>query len=245
MTRVLFLFYFIFLLSSCRKAEERTCWKTAGKSSYQRIEIQDSFKGIAVYDNIDLELVRDSVDYLEVYSYEHLSPFISAEIVDSLLTIKDKNRCNFLRKYKKKTTIKVHFREISVLKLLGDGYIRSLNTIENEVVHIYAHSANSTVNLTVKATSLVVKLVNGTVDGRITGSATSAEIYHYGMSKVDFQALHIDYLSLVNKSDADVTVNVQNEMKLRLLSLGNVYYYGSPTILVIENSENSKIIKLE
>ncbi len=244
MARVTFFIFIVFLLTECRKAEERTCLKSAGKSSIRRIEIQDDFKGIAVYNNIDLELIRDSTDYLEVLSYEHLSPFIAVDIEDSLLTIKDKNRCNYLRKYKKKTTVKAHYRSISVLKMLGNGSVRSLNTIANEVVHIYAHSSNSTINLDVNTNSLVVKLVNGTVDGEITGTAVSAEIYHYGMSKVDFQHLFLDFLSLVNKSDANVTVNVQNEITLRLLSLGNVYYYGSPAILVLENSENSEIIKL-
>lgn len=232
------------ILISCKKAEDRTCWKANGDVTITEINLNHlSYKGIKVFDNIDVNLIADTTDFMVINSYENRINHFTYLVVDNLLELRDESNCHFLRNTDKKTTIDIHYSNISIISLKGTGLITSKSPIvNNDYLHIHSHNCNGEIDIEVNTSSLQVKLVNGTLNGQIIGRAINAEIFHFGYSNVNFEELLIDNLNITNKSDADVYVTSNSTLAVELLSLGDIYYKGNPTTEILTNSKGSKLI---
>lgn len=243
MNRLFVFIGFLFILLGCKKPENRTCWKGSGKSVSQHIDLEHlNFKGFSIYNDINVNLILDSVNFFQITSYNNKVNQLTYEVVDSLLEIRDKSKCDFLRNNEKETTIDIHYTKLSVLSLNGNGKISSSSPISNEILHIYSHSSNGEIDLEVNAASFIVKFVNGTLNGNIKGSANNANLFHFGYSNVNFEELIVDNLRVTNKSDANLYVSSTSSLSVELLSLGNIYYKGNPTTEIVINTMDSKLI---
>ena len=68
----------ILLLAGCKKANERSCFKGSGDATTKRVDLSEfSFKGFNIYDNININLIPDSVNYAEISSFENRINFIN------------------------------------------------------------------------------------------------------------------------------------------------------------------------
>jgi hypothetical protein len=244
--RLPYLIIFLILFTSsysCKKQNERTCIKGSGNKTSKVIDLNPiSFKGISIFNNLNINLIPDSINYASISSFKNTIDLISFEVVDSLLEIRDGNKCNFLRDFEKQTTIDFHYKKITVLSLNGNGNINTLAPIENDVVHVYSLSSNSNIDIEVKALSFVAKLVNGTLSGTISGSGKNSNIFHSGHSNINFEELEVENLRFTNKSDADLYIKSTTSLFAELLSIGNIYYKGNPSIEVTKNRFGSKIV---
>lgn len=235
--------FLVLIFTNCKKKDERTCWKGSGNLISKTINLDSlSFKALELNGGMDYNLIPDSSNYIIIHSYENLINHYTHSITDSSLVIDDLNKCNFLRDFDKKTIIDIHFKPINVINIKGKGKVINSSPISNDVIHIYSHSSNGEIDLNVNTTSLVVKLINGTLTGSIKGNATSAQIFHFGYSKINFESLITDYLNISNKSDSDTYVNCNTELNAELLSFGNIYYKGTPSIEIVENTLGSELI---
>lgn len=233
----------IVLFIGCKKPNERTCIKNSGTETIKLVDLSDfPLEGFSIFNNINVSLIQDTANFAVISSFENIVDLITFEMVDSLVEIRDLNKCSFLRDYDKQTNITIHYDTISVLSLNGNGKITTLAPIENDIVHIYALSSNSHINIEVKAISFIAKLVNGTLSGTIKGKGDNSNIFHAGHSNINFEELIAQNLRLTNKSDANVYLNTSNTLFLELLSLGKIYYKGTPTIEVFKNRFESDIV---
>lgn len=238
-----FLLILILFVYSCKKAEDRTCWKSSGKEVYKLINLDSlSFKGFELQSNIDYEFIKDTSNYVVIQSYKNIINNIDIQTKDSIVVLKDFNKCNFLRNYNKRTKIKLHYKNISVISIKNNGNVKSTTPITSNIIHIYSHSANGKIDISVNTNSLVVKLINGTLNGKIYGNATNANIFHFGYSKIYLEELDVQNMYIENKSDSDVFIKSYNNLIIKLLSLGNIYYKGNPNINIIENKYGSDVI---
>lgn len=233
----------LFLLFGCKKPEDRTCIKSTGEAASKTIALTGlNFNGISTNNDLNINLIPDSVNFLTIHSYQNTINQITFQVEDTLLVLKDESKCGFLRNNYKRTTIDVHYNSISVLSINGNGKISAHAPISNQIVHIYSQSSNGEIDLSVNAASLVVKLVNGTLNGQLKGTANNANIFHFGYSNVNFEQLNVDHLSVTNKSDANLYVLANLSLAVELFSLGNIYYKGNPTTEVLANTMGSKLI---
>lgn len=243
MKRLLPFTVLIFIMLACKKPEERTCWKGNGDEATKIIDLNHiDFKGFELHDDMNFILIPDSSNYMEISSYKNRVDHFNYYTADSLLVIEDKSKCDFLRNFDKKTQIAIHYKNISVLNIKGNGNVSTSSPISNNILHIYSHSANGDLNIEVNANSLVVKLINGTLTGLIKGQAESANLFHFGYSKINFESLEVEHLRVSNKSDSDVFVKSNNTLVAELLSLGKIYYKGTPTTAIISNTMGSQLI---
>lgn len=241
------LFYitsFAILFANCKKQEERTCWKGSGDTVVRTTNLDSlSFNGLELKGGMNYNLIQDSSNYIVINSYENMIDHYSFDVTDSSLVIEDHNKCNFLRDYDKTTEIEIHFTSLRTLNIKGKGKVTNSSPISNEIIHIYSHNANGEIDLNINASSLVIKLINGTLTGSIKGNATSAQVFHFGYSKINFENLYTDYLYIANKSDSDTFVNCSISLVAELLSFGDIYYRGTPSTEIIENTLDSKLIE--
>jgi len=213
----------------CKKAPDRTCLKKTG-SSVTETTYLDGLSLISVYDDVNVVLIQDSVNYIEVASYENIINHIVTRFENNNLEIRNNNKCRFLRNYDKQTTVKIHITALDKLELYGKGNIETENTIVNNRFHIYTHSSNSNLNLNVSSNNLTIEFVNGTLDGNIKGFGKETYIFHSGYSNVNFIGLETEILNVINKSYSSTYVNATTSLTAKIENTGNIYYKGNPTI---------------
>ncbi len=61
----------LIFVSSCKKSENRTCWKTAGKMADTVIYVND-FSKLTLNENMSFELVQDSLNKIEIIGGKNL-----------------------------------------------------------------------------------------------------------------------------------------------------------------------------
>ena len=69
--RFKFLFILFIILSGCQKPYERECWKSNGKYQITQVQ-QSSINEINLYDDINLILINDSLNYLSIETPKNL-----------------------------------------------------------------------------------------------------------------------------------------------------------------------------
>ena len=85
------------VISSCKKAEDRSCWKSAGKSSDTIIYV-NNFSKLSLNENMSFELIQDSINSIHISGGKNLISQIQVQQnSDGSIDINNLNKCNFLR----------------------------------------------------------------------------------------------------------------------------------------------------
>ena len=72
---VALLLLFFFQVTSCKKPENRSCSKGAGSSMSKIISLPD-FQQMEIHQRLKIELIQDTVSFMEVIAGENLVNFI-------------------------------------------------------------------------------------------------------------------------------------------------------------------------
>ena len=117
LSRLFFFFLVPIFFISCKKEEDRSCFKTTG-SIIDKIIPLGSFSKIHLGPYIQYELIQDTMNFIEISAGENIINFISSDIEDGKLLIENNNKCRFLRYKKEKVIAKIHFININMHLLL-------------------------------------------------------------------------------------------------------------------------------
>lgn len=235
--------WIILTYAGCKKPEDRTCFKSFGNPSSKIIEFS-SLSTIDVYDDISLNLIQDSLNYLEIKDYKNTIKDIEVTFDSGELSIKNNTSCKIFRTRKKHPSINLHFSSIKKLNLYGSGNINSVTTWSQDSIDIFSEEAAATLALDVKANDVHLYLKNGAIDGAIKGSSQSVYCYQSGYSLVQLNELITPYLHFAAATTGDVKVYSSSFLHIELWNTGNVFYYGNPTnILITEQHRTGKLIK--
>ncbi len=239
-----YILLFTLIAFACKKAPNRTCLKKTGTPTHEKVSFEQ-IKKISVYNDINIKLVQDSLNFIEIDSYDNIKNFISINFEANELILKNNNKCRFLRDYDKQTTVRIHFSNLEKIALYGKGSIESENSIENPKFHVYAHSSNSNIKLSVTTNELIVEFVNGTLDGEIKGYGKHTYIFHAGYSNVNFIDLITEQLRIVNGSYSDTYVNVSNSIDSKIEGTGNIHYTGNASVENSIETSSGRLLKYE
>lgn len=229
------------LLIGCKKAPERTCWKKAGTATTDTRELP-SLPKINIYDDVDVVLKQDSLNFIEIESYRNLISFITTTSNDTAIEIRNLNKCNSLRKGDIRNTVIVHFSQIDQLNFYGSGKIRFEGTVYQDRIDISSYNSRSEFNLTISCNYMHCAFIEGSVIGTINGTSDSTYIFQSQYSIVDASNLNNSYLHFSNNSTGDAHVNVTNDLRVELLDVGNIYYTGNPTLKILADIGLGNII---
>jgi hypothetical protein len=241
-TYIFMLFSFSFI--SCNKENAWDCVKTAGETTTQVRYLTD-FEKIVIYDKIDVFLIADSISYVEVKSGKNIIPKLTTEIENNELTIKNENRCNWVRSFDIPFEVYVHYTEISQIDARGAGNIISTNTIVADRLLINAWESVSTIDIDIQTDYFKVALHTGNADLNVSGNTNEAYFYVNPNGYLNALGLESDYLSITSNSPADSYVRADGTFIAVLNYVGNVFYAGNPNNLYIEENHSGKCIALD
>ena len=230
---------FLFL-SGC---EPDRCFHSTGPDTQREIET-GFFNKMNVYGIFNIILVEDSSCYVEFEGGEKMLEYVEAKTTDSILRLDNYNSCFFLRDYEKVKAY-VHFRTLNKVNLF-------------EVCKIVSYDSLTALrSLTMQAEIAEVDLLlntenfsfynNRTTGGIYTfsGYADNCWISGYYTAKFSLENLVSRYYYVNNSSLSDMYINATERLTVKILHDGNIYYSGSPEIVIDSLSGNGRLLPWE
>lgn len=244
MMRPLQLFGIIALLViGCRKPEDRDCFKTVGDDTTLEI-VPPSFNKILLREHLEYVLVQDSVEKIVLHGGKNLLNFVNVEMVDDVLEISNENKCNFLRTYKRKIKVEIHFIDLLNIHFEGTEALTNKGVLEFNWLTFLIRDGAGPVKLNFNAQSVNATISHGWGDFTFTGNVGYANLNVRSNGYCDTYGMQVqDSLTVISNTQGSVKVNANNvKLKAQIDADGDIYYRGIPTSIKLNQYGNGELI---
>lgn len=214
---------------SCKKPENRTCFKLLGSETTREIPLA-SFDQLDLREHVEYVLIQDSLDKVVLKGGKNLLNLIEVTVENSLLKIENKNRCGFLRNAKKVVVAEIHFTSLINIRFVGTEPLRSQGTIHTDYFTFYSRDGAGDVILDLNALEVNAEANHGWCNFTLTGVAQKARICAKSNSYCDVSGLTVtDSLYVASETVGDIIVNANNLVLYGYITeSGNILYRGNP-----------------
>jgi hypothetical protein len=226
-TRFFYIIVVLSILIACKKAEDRSCFKTVGAETTKEIYTA-GFNQLHLKEHIIYTLVQDTVEKIVLTGGKNLLNLIDIQVADNILEIKNSNRCNFLRTYKKKVRAEVHFKDLINIDFEGTEELTNKDTLNLKWFFILIKNGAGPVKLNVNATSIDALISHGFGDFTFNGVTSNANFNIRSNGFCDVYGLKVkDSLTVISATPGTLKVNAQNTVfKAQIEADGNILYKG-------------------
>ncbi len=243
MMRLAFVFAIFFGFISCKKSEDRSCWKTVGDLSTKEI-ILEPFNKIKLNAHLQYLLVQDSTNKLIIRGGKNLINFVQAEMVDDVLEISNKNKCNFLRDYDQKITVEIHFTNLINIHFEGSERLWGSGKLKFDWLTLLIRDGAGPVELDFDAQFINTILSHGFGSFKFTGSTNKANFNIRSNGYGDAFGLSVnDSITVISKTQGNVKVNADGAiLKAQTEADGDIMYKGLPSSILFNQYGDGKLI---
>lgn len=239
---ILTIFSVMILFQSCDKDHSNNCLSSTGDIIFETRNLE-SFTYLSLHDKFNLYLITDSVNFLKIEAGENIIDGITSDISNDTLTIRNTNRCNWLRSYKKPINLYVSSYTLRRLFIYGYSNIETVNTFKANYIVVEAASPISKVTLDLDVRTCYFSAEYTTGDFILTGTTDSLRIFNFGTGYVFAQGLESRRCWVLNNSTGDIHVKTSDRLHVEIHRSGNIYYYQEPNeINIIEISSTGQLI---
>lgn len=231
---------------SCKKKEDRACWKVAGDETQIEVSLQH-FNELFVGAHVEVVLIQDSLNKAVVYGHENLVNLIEFSHDGDKLSIVNKNKCNFLRSYKtKKIIVELHFSNLINIEFHGSEPMRSDGKLVLNYFTIALIDGAAPVTLEIDAEAIYTETNNGYGDFTFTGKAKYANFRIRSNSYCNTTNLEIiDSIDVITNTPVLSRVNLgTTKARVEINGSGNVEYVGNPSILEINQYGTGQLVDI-
>tara|TARA_B100001057_G_C22732209_1_gene904281 strand:- start:435 stop:1160 length:726 start_codon:yes stop_codon:yes gene_type:complete len=239
--RLIIYIFFIGVLFSCKKDNNRSCFKSNGITINKTQNINSHNDEITIYDDINLILINDSLNYINIQGPKNLIDLIEIIQNDNHTSIKNNNKCSFLRK-NRDINVEYHYNSLNLVQLEGHGDLS--NSLEiNHSILIKAVNSLSSINLKVDNDSIKIILQNGSTDVKLSGKCNYFYIYDESYAPLKAFNLEADKVHIHSNSISNAQINVLKDLNAEIRSKGNVYYKGNPSVIKNTSTSSGRLIQ--
>jgi len=241
--RVVF-FSFSILFFSCKKAEDRTCYKSYGNAIEKEISL-DSVSKFMLYKNITYHVYQDTMRKLIIRTGDKMVNHILVENDETILTIKNENHCNFLRDFDKKTIVEIHYPYYKDIYSEANDSLIFKNTIVGDYLEVEQNLGGAAVRLDVNVNHIIMIASGGVAGFVLSGITNYADLRVQTNGAGDASQLKVKYIYVYSNTTADITVDADStEFEVDMRGTGNVLYSGTPDSLKFVKTGDGELIKL-
>ncbi len=231
--RLLILFFLsVTVLSSCKKPEDRKCWKSTGVDSELEIDLPE-FKDLWLGPHMNFVLVQDSVCKAVVKGGKNLINLIEFNMVDDQMQVVNGNSCAFLRSYKKEVTVEIHINHLDKLQFEGTKPLICQNQLKQEYLSLVIRDGAGHVDFDIDGKNLMLIITHGWGNFNLHGKLNYLKLEMNGSGFGSAYDIDVkDSVHVISNSSDDVKVDIDSVLfRGQTKSLGSIYYRGNPTLL--------------
>ncbi|MBR9832481.1 hypothetical protein GYB57_10060 [bacterium] len=237
----LYLFLSIILLS-CEKEHMGDCFTSTGSKTSEFRPTGD-FQIIVLDDRIDLDLVWDSIPAIKVEAGSGVIDNIITEIKNGQLSIRNENKCNFVRSYKKKVKVTVTGNTFNEITYLGSGEVNCLNTLKPVIFKVDCWESSGDLNLNFESDESYLKIHTGPSVITAIGKSEQSILYLGGVGLIHAENLVAERGFVVNAHTGSIHTRAIEKLEVFLESNGDVYSYGVPNELSVTKTGKGNYIQ--
>ncbi|WP_343636573.1 DUF2807 domain-containing protein [Fluviicola sp.] len=217
------------LVFSCKKPENRTCFKLLGSETTKEIQLA-SFNQLDLREHVEYVLIQDSLDKVVLKGGKNLLNLIEVKSEGGILTIENKNRCGFLRNAKKVVVAEIHFTHLINIRFIGTEPLTNVGTINTDYFTFYSRDGAGDVILDINAIQIDAEANHGWCNFTFTGTAQKARICAKSNSYCDVSGLTVsDSIYVASETVGDIKINADNlVIHGYITESGNILYKGTP-----------------
>ena len=237
-------FILLFVVVSCKKAEDRSCMKVAGENGEKEVTLAE-FDNLFLGPHLKFILVQDTENKMILRGGKNLLNFVSSEVVNGELRIENKNKCNFLRSFKKKIIeVELHLTDIVNIQFEGTRALTCQNQLVQNDLTLVIRDGAGNVNLNLQANSLNTIVTHGWGNFDLNGNVNFLGLTVGGNGFGNSSDLIVnDSMYVISSTPEDLTVNCNGAlMRAEIGSSGNIYYHGTPSFLEINDYGDGAVI---
>jgi hypothetical protein len=220
----------LFILLSCTKEEDRSCFKSIGTVISKEINFAP-LEELVLKSDITYVLFRDNLDKIILKGGKNLLNFVATNQTGKQLTIENNNECSFLRDYKDDIVVEIHFSTLKKIAFGGSKKILNFSPLQLDSLWIDAFDGSGVIQLNVQTNYLKLSSDFGYTDFLINGTSNYLLCYLGGSSYAGLYDLAVnDSITVVSNSQRDILVKPASiRLKAQLNQSGNVLYKGIPS----------------
>lgn len=232
-------------LVCCKPENRKDCFKSYGKE-VNVTRYLDNFEYIVLNDNIDYEVIQFPKPMAIITSGENLMSNIHTAVQSNSLIVENKNKCNFVRGYNKKTKIKIYTPFIRTLFHQGVGQVNVNSNFVQDTIFINGGNSG---NVNLYGNYQVVQTSShGNTNIHFYGTTNELLTYLKGTNYLYADNSTIkSYANITTISIADVYLKLPSTASLvvNIFRDGNIYYNGNPFSILnkTEGNPKGKLIK--
>jgi hypothetical protein len=229
-------------LVSCKKPENRSCFKRSGDFSERTISL-GNFNRLDLRERMEFVLIQDSTNKVVIEGGKNLLNLVEVTENEGLVTIVNQNRCNFLRKFAIPTVV-IHFTRLINLKFEGTERLYNLDTLITDYLTLTFKDGGGTIDIKVKASDIKAENTNGWGNLVLHGSTQSLRAILMGDGAFDFQGLMVsNALKILTVSSRDQKIGADGiPLQVQIDGVGNVRYWGIPSSIFLNSYGSGKLI---
>jgi hypothetical protein len=233
------------LFPSCEKDHFWDFAKSTGDIVTVTRPVNENFTKIHLNDDVNLVITQGNTYSIRVEGGENILSGIETSISDSLLTIRNNNKFNWVRSYDKKFTAYVTMPHIIDLKYEATSTVTNTDTIREDSLTVSAVGGSGYIDLIIKTGTSKLSIIYGSVDMKISGQTGVNFIYSASYGPFHCLDLESGFVFMRNASTNDCYVNVKHHFEYEITSLGNIYYKGNPEEISGTVSGSGKLLKYD
>jgi hypothetical protein len=218
---------------SCKKSEDRRCFKSTGEEGVREVTVESPVDSLFLNDNFTYRLVPDETEYILVTGGENVISFVDIDQATGRIEVSNSNKCNFLRSFKKELVVEIHLSQLRYLEYTGGGRVEALDTLNAPDFRLRIIDGGGPVDLTLASGYIEAIITQGYGDFTLRGTTLGAFFLCQTNSFCNTNELVVSgNLEVNSNSGADMYVNASGaDFKAQIGRKGNIYYKGIPSQL--------------
>ena len=235
---------FVLTFSSCKKSEDRKCYKSTGDPTEIEIPL-DSVHTFKLYKNIKYRIFQDTLRKVVVKGGANVVNFIDVENEHGIASIHNENKCNFLRKSEDYVEVEIHYPYLERFYIEPSDSVIFENTITADSLIIELREGGGSALLDVDVNFFAINVSYGTADYTLSGTANNSEVKNQNNGFADASKFNAGYIFVYSNSTNDLKIDLTNSDALVVIEgTGDIYYSGNPAAANVNQIGSGTFIKL-
>ena len=205
------------------------------------------FKSIDIRSVLSVYLVQDSFYSVDIVADDDIISYIDATIHGDVLTLVDNRNVKWTTPESNEIKVYVHAPDHGMINAYSTYSLYSVNPITSGLAIFHQPNVSfSEIDLTLANDSFYY-WNNYMCGGKLTlrGQCESFDINNYALHQVNASELTAQAGVISTYAKADCRVHVTGQLTYSLNGQGNIYVYGSPNELIMqEHTSTGRLIKV-
>ncbi|MBD3638184.1 MAG: DUF2807 domain-containing protein [Crocinitomicaceae bacterium] len=227
------IFFLLLVFVSCKKKDERSCWKGNGVDSSLEIPLDSVDTWNMFGSHVKYHIFQDTSRKIVVRGGANLIKLIGVEQDGYDVTVTNNNKCHFLRDPDKIVEVEIHYPHLRRFFFEpSDSVIFEGTVVSDSLIIQIAHAGGSMVlDVDTEFTKVVVS--RGTGNYVLSGNSNIAEVKVQDKGFGDATNFTANSIFVYQNSTADLWVNLEGaNAQVDIDGSGDVHALGQPNSLV-------------